>query len=578
MEPFIKIVEKRVEDALKRCGYEDNVALSVSSRPDLGQFQYNGVMGIAKRLRTNPIEIAKKLVEELNNDEYFTNVNMAGPGFINLSFNNEKLVSFMNTVIEDFDALVDKKESKNVIIDYGGANAAKALHVGHMRSANIGEALKRLYRLVGHNIIGDVHLGDVGRQAGMVISELKRMYPELAFFKENYDGSNPEVKITPADLGVIYPRASLAAKEDEERMEEVREITALIDKGYKPYLDLWKQIIAVSSKDIKQVYDMLNCEFDLWEGEIDSYKYIPATMEVLNPHLYESEGALVMDVKEDDDKVEIPPLIVIKKDGSTIYATRDLATIHSRVERFNPDEICYVVDNRQGLYFKQVFRSSYKSGLVKPETELNFYGFGTMNGSDGKPFKTRDGGVMELRNLVSMVEDVTYTKLKENIIGEERKELASKLAIAVLKYADLLPLRNTDYIFDVEKFSSLEGKTGPYILYTAVRINSIFSKLGDKKDVYKINGVYSEEELNIYLKLVELTKTIDNSFNERTLSYICDYLFNLANLYNKFYNEHNIINEERKEVQESYLALSKLTYNVISKLLNVLAIEVIDKM
>ena len=285
-----------------------------------------------------------------------------------------------------------------------------------------------------------------------------------------------------------------------------------------------------------------------------------------------------MDVKEEDDKVEIPPLIVIKNDGATIYATRDLATIFSRVLRFNPDEICYVVDNRQSLYFKQVFRASYKSKIVKNDTELNFYGFGTMNGSDGKPFKTRDGGVMQLRDLVSMVEDVTYTKLKENIVGEERKNLASKLAIAVLKYADLSPLRTTDYVFDVDKFSSLEGKTGPYILYTAVRINSIFNKLDKKSDNYQIKGIYSEEESNIYVKIVELTKTIDIAYIEKNTGVICDYLFNLANLYNKFYSDHNILNEENKDKKESYLALSKLVYNVIKKLLDVLAIEMIDKM
>lgn len=578
MGPFIKEAENRVKEVLKKCGYEQEVSLSVSSRPDLGQYQYNGVMALAKQLKTNPIEIAKKIVSLLEQDTFFVNVNIAGPGFINLSFNNEVLIEYANKVINDFDIVVDKKEQKNVIIDYGGANAAKALHVGHMRSANIGESLKRLYRLVGHNIIGDVHLGDVGRQAGMVISEIKRMQPDLVFFSDNYDGSNPKIDITPADLAKIYPRASLAAKEDEARMEEVREITALIDKGYKPYTDLWKQIIEISSKEIKRVYDKLNCEFDLWEGEMDSYKYIPQTIEVLNSYLYESEGALVMDVKEDEDKIEVPPLIVIKKDGSTIYATRDLATIYSRMERFNPDEICYVVDNRQSLYFKQVFRSSYKSRLVKESTELNYYGFGTMNGTDGKPFKTRDGGVMELEGLISLVKDVTYTKLKDNIVGDERDILADKLAIAVLKYADLLPLRNTDYVFDVEKFSSLEGKTGPYILYTAVRINSIFSKLSETKDIYTIKGIYSDEELNIYVKLIELTKVIDNSFNDKTLSYICDYLFNLANLYNKFYSEHNIINEADNDKKESYLGLSKLTFNVIKELLNVLAIDMIEKM
>lgn len=578
MKPFIKIVEKRVEEALKVCGYDQTVVLNVSSRPDLGQYQYNGVMALAKQYRTNPIEIAKKLVAVLENDEYFTNVNMAGPGFINLSFNNEKLIEFINSGIDNFDVFVDKKEPKKVIIDYGGANAAKALHVGHMRSANIGEALKRLYKLVGHDIIGDVHLGDVGRQAGMVISELKRERPELPFFKEDYDGSNPKIDITPADLARMYPNASIAASKDEERMEEVRNITALIDRGYKPYVDLWKQIIEVSSKEIKRVYDKLNCKFDLWEGEMDSYQHIPSTMEVLNPYLYESEGALVMDVAQEDDKNEVPPLIVIKKDGASIYATRDLATIYSRVERFDPDEICYVVDNRQSLYFKQVFRASHKSGLVKKEAELNFYGFGTMNGVDGKPFKTRDGGVMELESLISLVKDVTYTKLKESIVGKQREMLADKLAIAVLKYADLMPLRNTDYVFDVDKFSSLEGKTGPYILYSAVRINSIFSKIDDNKNQYFVKGIYSEEELNIYVKLIELTKVIENSFNEKSLSYICDYLFNLANLYNKFYSEHNIINEKDEAKKESYLALSKLTYNVIKSLLDILAIDMIDKM
>ena len=576
---LIKELEKDIIKVINIAGYNvSDPMFQTTSRPDLGQYQINCAMSLAKQYGKNPREIATDIVNELQKDNRFTNINIAGPGFINITLTNDCLVDMLNKIQEDINVNIDKQDSKKIIIDFGGANVSKALHVGHLRSANIGEALKRLYRLVGHKVIGDVHLGDVGRQAGMVISELKLRHPDWVFFRDNYDGSNPKIDITPADLGEIYPCASNAAKENEERMEEVREITALIDKGYKPYVDLWKQIIEVSSEDIKQVYDILNCDFDLWEGEMDSYKYIDDTIKILNPYLYESEGALVMDVAKEDDKIEIPPLIVIKKDGSTIYATRDLATIYSRMERFNPDEICYVVDNRQGMYFKQVFRSSYKSGLVKESTELNFYGFGTMNGSDGKPFKTRDGGVMELRQLVSMVEDVTYTKLKETIVGEERRELAGKLAIAVLKYADLLPLRNTDYIFDVDKFSSLEGKTGPYILYTAVRINSIFSKLESKKDKYDIKGIYSDEELNIYLKLVELTKTIDAAFNEKTLSYICDYLFNLANLYNKFYSEHNILNEEDENKKETYLALSQLTYSVIEKLLNVLAIDMIDKM
>ena len=578
MKPFIKIVEKRVEEALKEIGYEQSVMLSVSSRPDLGQYQYNGVMSLAKQYRTNPIEIAKKLVSVLEKDEYFTNVNLAGPGFINLSFNNEKLIEFANAGMNDFNTFVEEKEPKTIVIDYGGANAAKALHVGHMRSPNIGESLKRLALLYKHNVIGDVHLGDVGRQSGMVISELMLEQPDLPYFKEDYTECNEPLNLTIEDLGRLYPTASIKAKEDESKMEEVRRITAEVDKGTKRYLDLWKKIVAISSADIKNTYDVLNCNFDLWEGELDSYQYIPDTLKALKPYMYESEGAYVVDVKKEDDKLEIPPLIVVKTDGATIYATRDLATMYSRTIRFNPDEIWYVVDKRQGMYFEQCFRAAHKAGLVKDTTKLEFFGFGTLNGKDGKPFKTRDGGVMTLNSFIDMVKEIADSKLKDEIQGPQREELIEKIAVAILKYGDLLPVRNTDYNFDLDKFSSVEGKTGPYILYTAVRINSIFAKLKETSKEYKIKNVYSDEELNIYVKLVELTRVLDNSFNEKTLSYICDYLFSLSNLYNKFYAEHNIINETDSDKKETYLALSKLTYNVIKSLLDILAIDVIDRM
>ena len=401
--------------------------------------------------------------------------------------------------------------------------------------------------------------------------------PDLPYFKEDYKECNEPLNLTVADLGRLYPTASNKAKEDESKMEEVRRITAEVDKGTKRYLDLWKKIVEISAADIKQVYDYLNCTFDLWEGELDSYKYIDDTIKILKPHMYESEGAYVIDVKKDDDKLEIPPLIVIKTDGSTIYATRDLATMHSRMTRFNPDEMWYFTDKRQGMYFEQCFRAAYKSGLVKEDIKLEFYGFGTMNGKDGKPFKTRDGGVMTLDSLINMVKEVADTKLKEDIKGKEREELINKITVAILKFGDLLPIRNTDYNFDLEKFSSVEGKTGPYILYTAVRIKSIFNKLGNV-DAVKINTISSKEEENIIIKLIELTKVLKTAYDEKNTGVICDYLFNLCNLYNKFYNEHNIVNEENENIKTSWISLSKLVYKVIEKLLDILAIEIPEKM
>lgn len=578
MSSFVKTVENKILEGIRKIGYEtDKVLLSNSSKPELGQFQFNGIMAIAKKNGKNPVELANALVEVLKEDSCFKSLSVAGPGFINITFNDEFLLSYMNECMDDFDNFVDVEDPKTIVIDYGGANAAKALHIGHMRSANIGEALKRLALLYKNNVIGDVHLGDVGRQSGMVISELQLEQPDLPYFKEDYVECNEPLNLTIEDLGRLYPTASNKAKEDESKMEEVRRITAEVDKGTKRYLDLWKKIVEISSAQIKNVYDYLNCNFDLWEGELDSYKYIDDTIKILKPYMYESEGAYVVDVKKDDDKLEIPPLIVIKTDGSTIYATRDLATMHSRMTRFNPDEMWYFTDKRQGMYFEQCFRAAYKSGLVNESTNMEFFGFGTMNGKDGKPFKTRDGGVMTLDSLIEMVKEVADTKLKEEIKGKEREDLVNKITVAILKFGDLLPVRNTDYNFDLEKFSSVEGKTGPYILYTAVRIKSIFNKIGDIKNP-KIKVISSKEEENIIIKLIELTKVLKTAYDEKNTGGICDYLFNLCNLYNKFYGEHNIMNEKDETVKESWVALSKLVYNVIEKLLDILAIEIPDRM
>lgn len=572
---FIKKTEEYLKDVLNNLGYEvENVVLESSSRRDLGEFQINCAMGLAKRYGKNPRQIAEEIVSSL--DDRFVNVNIAGPGFINLSINESYLIDEMNNSIADFEKLIDKDKNKTIVVDYGGANAAKALHIGHMRSANIGEAVKRLATLLGDKTIGDVHLGDLGRQSGMVISELQIRKPDLCYFDPNYKGEYPKLEITPEELAIYYPTASAAAKESEERMEEVRRITALVDNQVEPYFGMWKDIVEVSSNEIKKSYDYLNCNFELWEGELSSLQYIDDTLKVLAPHMYESEGAKVIDVKEEDDKIEIPPLIVIKNDGASIYATRDLATIYDRINKFNPDEMWYFVDSRQSLYFNQVFRACHKTNLVRDDVVLSHYGFGTMNGSDGKPFKTRDGGVLQLSDFILQVKDELSKKMNNFENEEEKNSILDILTAATIKFADLLPYRTTDYIFDIEKFCSFEGKTGPYVLYTMVRINSILNKAGISN--YKIHSIYGETEKDIYIKLLEISKMLHKSYDEKTTSYICEYLFELCSLFNKFYGECNILNEQYTNKKETYLALLQLLYTVGSKLLDILAIKIPSKM
>ena len=549
-----------------------HVELVKSGRKEFGDFQINVSFSVAKKYHENPLIVANKIVEKLDNR--FTNVNVQG-GFINLSFTNEVLINYLNNGINNFNNFVDKEEKKKIILDYGGANAAKALHVGHMRSANIGEAIRRLLITLGMDVISDVHIGDFGRQAGMLISEYKKMNPNSLFFNPSYRGDYPKIELTAKDLGVMYPRASLDAKDNPERMEEVRKITALIDKGDIAYTNLWKQMVEISIKEIKEVYDKLNCHFDLWEGEMDSLKYIPKVLEIMRPYLYESEGALVCDVKDDDNK-PMPPLMVIKNDGSSIYGTRDLATIYSRIKRFKPDEIWYFTDERQTLYFEQVIRGSYKTGLVDDSVKLRHFGFGTINGIDGKPFKTRDGKVMELSGLIDLIYREIEKNIKEEITLDERKKIADKLSIATLKYADLLPYRKTDYIFDPNKFSSLDGKTGPYVLYTLVRIKSLLKK-NDIQD-YSLIDISNSEVHDVLVKILEISKILSKSYQEVTLNYIEEFIYELLSLYNKFYNNNNILNEENMDYKKTYLALSKLVYEVVHNLLNILAIDEVEKM
>ena len=565
---MLKELEIYLENLLKELGYEEKVTILASSKKELGWYQLNICMALAKKYHENPVLVANKIVEKL--DYRFTSVNVAGPGFINFKLDKKYLLDYLNSGLTNFKVFVPNITKKKVVIDFGGANAAKALHVGHMRSANIGEALRRLGVLVGYDMISDVHLGDLGRQAGMLLSEIKKRGEYLEYFDPNFKGEYRSVDYTPTELGKMYASANIAASNDEERMEEVREITAEIDKGNKTYLNLWKQLVAISSISIKEVYDELNCHFDLFEGELDAFKDIPAMLKKVNPYLYESNGAMVMDVKEESDTKEMPPLLVIKKDGATIYATRDLATIYSREERFNPDEIWYVVDNRQALYFEQVFRASYIANLT--DAKLYHFGFGTINGTDGKPYKTRDGGVMQLSTLIELISNLIEEKMKPDII-DDRLNIKNKLTIATLKYADLMSYRATDYIFDPVKFSSFDG---PYILYTVVRLKSILNK-SVKKD-YKILSINSIEELDIYLKITELESVLERSIRDKSLNYITDFLFELASLFNKFYNTYHILSETDETKKESFLGLITIVYNCIHNLLNVLAIDEVDRM
>ena len=572
---YIKECEEYILNVFKSCGYDiSEVILEVSSREDLGEFQVNTCMSLAKKYGKNPRVIAEEIIS--NFDDRFENVNIAGPGFINVSINKNQLLNVVSSSLKDISYLIDKDKNKTIIIDYGGANAAKTLHIGHMRSANIGESLKRLSSLLGNKMIGDVHLGDIGRQSGMVISEIKKRKPDLCFFDKNHKGNYPKLEITPEELAIYYPSASNDAKENPDRMEEVRKITAFVDEGVEPYISMWKDIVEVSKQEIKKTYDYLNCHFELWEGELNSLKYIKDTLKVLEPYMYESDKAKVIDVKKDDDKIEFPPLIVIKNDGSSIYATRELATIYNRINLFNPDEIWYVVDMRQAMYFEQVFRASYKSRLVKENCKLNYYGFGTMNGKDGKPFKTRDGGVLQRNELIKMIKEELRKRVNFSNSEEEKEEILNKLTVATIKYADLLPYRTTDYVFDLEKFCSFEGKTGPYILYSMVRIKSILSKVNINE--YKIHDIYSDSQRKLYVKLLSLSKVLDKSYNEKTLSYICEYLHELCSIFNKFYSETNILKESNLNKKETYIALLHLVLNVCTTLLDVLAIEVPNKM
>lgn len=580
---IIKEITKDLQNLVKQAGYEvDNLILQPSNRKDLGQYQLNDAMTLAKKYGKNPRIIAEDIVKVLAEDKRFININIAGPGFINITLTPNYLVEILNKIVNNIEENIDKPESKKIILDYGGANVSKALHVGHLRSANIGEALKRLARLLGYEVISDAHLGDYGRPLGLVILEIKKMYPDLPYFDENYMGdyNDVDLPITNDDLERIYPLASQKSKEDENYLEEARIITTKIQNHEKGYYDIWQKIISISKKEIKKVYDILNVSYDLWQGESDAISYFNELKEVFEKAgvLENSNGAKIVEVKNDKDKAPMPPLLFIKSNGSISYETTDLATILERKKKYNPDEIWYCADARQELHFEQVFRAARKAHLIDETTKLEFIGFGTMNGTDGKPFKTRDGGVMRLINLINLIKEETTKRINIDIVGEDKKEqTANIIAISALKYADFLPFRTTDYVFDPAKFADLEGKTGPYLLYSTIRMKSLLDKArGLKQET--INTLEGEMETEIALTILNLPTILIKSLETKSLNEIAEYLYKLTSLYNKFYAENKVLTESNQQLQESWLVMTKLVYDINIMLLDVLGIKVPEKM
>lgn len=576
MKKFYKLLEDKIKLSLDKCGYKvDSVVVNESNRPDLGEYQYNGVMGLAKIYHKNPVEIANDLVDVLKNDDFFKNVNVAGPGFINMTISDKTLIDFTNNKDLQYE-----KNNKLIFLDYGGANVAKSLHVGHLRSANIGEALNRLCKFMGYNTISDTHLGDWGRPLGLVILELSKRHPEWVYFDENYTGEYPDVEITNQDLEEIYPYASNRAKEDEEYLKEAQIMTTKLQNNTRGIYALWNKIMEVSKTDIKKIYDRLNANFDLYKGESDAESVVPEMLDYLNTLdiVKTSEGAKVIEVSESTDKLEVPPMLLLKSDGGILYSTTELATIFDRMKTYNPDELLYIVDKRQDLHFTQVFRAAKKANIVNDETNLVFAGFGTMNGTDGKPFKTRDGGVMKLNDLLQLVKEESLKRLNENIT-DDRDKIAEMIAMSAVKYADLLPNRSSDYIFDIEKFCDLDGKTGPFILYSTIRMKSLLNKAKENNiDYDKISVIANEYDRDVILNLNNLDSVLEKAFNAKSLNEITEYLYKLTSSYNRFYTENIILKETDIEKRNSWIYLTELVYEVNKILLDILAINIPDKM
>ena len=589
MESILEVLTKKFEAVFEKASYDKSYAtVGVSNRPDLCEFQCNGAMSLAKLYKKKPIDIALEVVEKLKEDKAFSKLEAVPPGFINMSLSDEFLSGYLQSMSkeEKFGINITNKKDK-IIVDYGGANIAKPLHVGHLRSAIIGESIKRLGAYFGNEMIGDVHLGDWGLQMGLIIEQLKCDKPDLVYFDENYNSQYPkEAPFSLEELEEIYPKASARSKEDKEFRDKAQENTLKLQSGYAPYIAIWEHIMRISKADLKKNYDNLDVHFELWKGESDVQKHIEDLCKDLEERkiAYISDGALVVDIGEEGDTKELPPCIIRKSDGAALYATSDLATLIEREMLYDPDAYIYVADKRQELHYTQFFRVARKANIVKPEHRLSFIGFGTMNGSDGKPFKTRDGGVMRLEHLITLVNEAVYKKIKDNrdIEDEEAKSIAATVGLAALKYGDLSNQAVKDYVFDIDRFTSFEGNTGPYILYTIVRIKSILSKYEESSDV-KVDYSYlkpaiHESEKALGLELSKFNYVLNNAWKEIAPHRICQYIYSLSNLFNSFYHEVKILSEEDEERKLSYLALILLTKSVLEDCIDILAIKAPERM
>lgn len=588
MKKIIDLLQEEISKAFEKAGYDAKYAkVTVSNRPDLCQYQCNGAMPAAKEYHKAPIQIAGDIVEAVSGSSTFKEIAAQPPGFINMVVSDEFLADYINKMNESETFGCDKTdEPKTIVIDYGGANVAKPLHVGHLRSAVIGESIKRTARFLGHEVIGDVHLGDWGLQIGLIITELGKRKPELVYFDESYEGEYPEeAPFTMADLEEIYPYATGRSKEDPAYKEEAQQATAELQSGRKGYLALWQHIINVSVADLRKIYTKLNVEFDLWKKESDAQPYIPDMVQYMKDGGYAhiDDGALVVDVKEESDTKEIPPCMILKSNGATLYNTTDLATIVERRKLFDPDKIIYVVDKRQSLYFEQVFRCARKTKIIGDNVDLIFVGFGTMNGKDGKPFKTRDGGVLRLEQLLKDVNDQVLEKMKDRDMDESSMaDTAAKISLAAIKYGDLSNQASKDYVFDVDRFTSFEGNTGPYILYTIVRTKSLLAKVADNNitidDSVKIGAPDNKSETDVMLALSKWSETVQAAYEEQAPHKICQFVYELSDAFNKFYHENKIVTNEDAAIRESYIKLSRLVGRVLEKAIDLLGLEAPEKM
>lgn len=588
MKKITELLQEELAKAFEQAGYDANYAkVTISNRPDLCQYQCNGALAAAKQYHKAPIRMAEEVVDLLGESGSFREITAQAPGFINMTVSDTFLACYIHEMTtEDRFGIEMPDKQETIVIDYGGANIAKPLHVGHLRSAVIGESIKRTARYLGHKVIGDVHLGDWGLQIGLIITELKHRQPELPYFEEGYTGEYPqEPPFTMADLAEIYPYASGYSKEHEDYKEEAQTATAELQAGRRGYLALWQHAINVSVADLRKIYTRLNVEFDLWKKESDAQPYIPDMVQQMKDGGYAhiDEGALVVDVKEETDTKEIPPCMILKSNGATLYNTTDLATIVERRKLFDPTKIIYVVDKRQSLYFEQVFRCARKTKIIGEEVDLVFVGFGTMNGKDGKPFKTRDGGVLRLEHLLEDVTAQVQDKMADRDMDEEtRQDAAAKIGLAAIKYGDLSNQAAKDYVFDVERFTSFEGNTGPYILYTIVRIKSLLNKVAAKgiviDDTIPIQPADNKTETDVMLALSKWGETVETAYHEQAPHKICQFVYELSDTFNKFYHETKIITNEDTAARESYIKLCRLVGEILETAMDLLGLEAPDRM